>query len=110
MTRRDAFVSFALFAELAASARAADADVVLHDAQYLEEEYEASKIGWGHSSVDDAVAFSRAVGARQLVLFHHEPQRSDRALELVEARAREVSGPADTPPVVAREGMVFELA
>jgi hypothetical protein len=34
----------------------------------------------------------------------------DRALEVVEARARELSGPAETPPVVAREGMVFELA
>ncbi len=88
---------------------AAGADVVLHDAQYLDEEYQA-KIGWGHSSVGDAVAFSRAVGAGRLVLFHHEPQRSDRALESIGARAQELAGPDEVPPVVAREGMVFELA
>ena len=88
---------------------AAGADVVLHDAQYLDDEYDA-KIGWGHSSVGDAVAFSRAVGAGRLVLFHHEPQRSDRALEALGARAQELAGPDEVPPVLAREGMDFELA
>jgi ribonuclease BN (tRNA processing enzyme) len=88
---------------------AAGAHVVLHDAQYLDEEYEA-KIGWGHSSVGDAVAFYRAVEAGRLVLFHHEPQRSDRALEAIGTRAQELAGPGEVPPVVAREGMVFDLA
>jgi phosphoribosyl 1,2-cyclic phosphodiesterase len=83
-------------------------DLVLHDAQYLDEEYDA-KIGWGHSSVDDAVAFCRAVDANRLMLFHHDPDRSDRALELVQDRARELSGPDRHPPVLAREGMVIEL-
>src|ERR671916_629890 len=44
---------------------AAGVDVLLHDAQYFEDEYEA-RIGWGHSSVADAVAFTRTVGARRL--------------------------------------------
>jgi phosphoribosyl 1,2-cyclic phosphodiesterase len=94
---------------ISGGALAGGADVVLHDAQYLDEEYEA-KIGWGHSSVGDAVAFCRTVGAGRLVLFHHEPQRSDRALEAVGARAEELTGPGEVPPVVAREGMVLELA
>jgi phosphoribosyl 1,2-cyclic phosphodiesterase len=85
------------------------ADVVLHDAQYLDEEYGA-KVGWGHSSVADAVAFYRAVEAGRLVLFHHEPDRSDRALELLEARAGELAGSEQPPPLLAREGMVLELA
>jgi phosphoribosyl 1,2-cyclic phosphodiesterase len=85
------------------------ADLVLHDAQYLDEEYNA-KIGWGHSSVDDAVAFCRAVDARRLVLFHHEPERSDHALELLQARARELAEGEQLPPVLAREGMVLELS
>jgi phosphoribosyl 1,2-cyclic phosphodiesterase len=93
---------------ISGGALAAGADVVLHDAQYLDEEYEA-KIGWGHSSVDDAVAFCRAVDARRLVLFHHEPERSDSALELLQARARELTGGEQAPPVLAREGMVIEL-
>jgi ribonuclease BN (tRNA processing enzyme) len=80
----------------------------LHDSQYLEEEY-AAKIGWGHSSVADAVAFSRAVGAQRLMLFHHEPDRSDKGLELLLRRAHELAGPDQAPPVLAREGMLIEL-
>ena len=93
---------------ISGGALAAGADLVLHDAQYLDEEYSA-KIGWGHSSVDDAVAFCRAAGARRLVLFHHEPERSDHALELLEDRARELTEGDQLPPVLAREGMVIEL-
>ena len=81
---------------------------MLHDAQYLEEEYD-TRIGWGHSSVDQAVAFCRAVDARQLVLFHHDPDRSDRRLELLEERARDLSPPDRPPPILAREGMVIDL-
>jgi phosphoribosyl 1,2-cyclic phosphodiesterase len=93
---------------ISGGALAGGADLVLHDAQYLDEEYDA-KIGWGHSSVEQAVAFCRAVDAHRLVLFHHEPQRSDRELESLEARARTLSGGEQLPPVLAREGMVLEL-
>ena len=94
---------------ISAGALARGADVVLHDAQYLDAEY-GTRIGWGHSSVDAAVAFCAAVDARRLVLFHHEPERSDRGLELLEARARELTGPDRPPPVLAREGMVIDLS
>jgi len=93
---------------LSAGAIARNADVVLHDAQYTEEEY-GTKIGWGHSSVADAVAFSRAVGAGRLVLFHHEPDHSDGELEALERRARELAGADVEAPVLAREGMVLDL-
>jgi phosphoribosyl 1,2-cyclic phosphodiesterase len=92
---------------LSAGALARGADLVLHDAQYTEEEYRV-RIGWGHSSVADAAAFCRAVGAGRLVLFHHEPEHSDAALEALEEQAREVSGPDRAPPVLAREGMELE--
>ena len=87
---------------------AGDVDVLLHDAQYFDEEYEG-KIGWGHSSVADAVAFSRAVGARRLLLFHHEPAHSDADLERLEAHARSLDGGDGVQPTLAREGMVIEL-
>jgi ribonuclease BN (tRNA processing enzyme) len=80
----------------------------LHDAQYSQEEYD-ERIGWGHSSVADAVAYARAVGARSLLLFHHEPARDDTALELLEARARSLAGRDGVPPALAREGMSVEL-
>jgi len=92
---------------LSAGAIARGADYLLHDSQYLEDEY-PTKIGWGHSSVADAVAYSRAVGAERLVLFHHEPERSDQGLESLLSRARELAD-GDEPPVLAREGMEIEL-
>jgi phosphoribosyl 1,2-cyclic phosphodiesterase len=84
------------------------ADLLLHDAQYFDAEYD-ERIGWGHSSVTDAVAYAGAVGARRLVLFHHDPDHSDDALDRLEARARSLSGAAEAPPTLAREGMVVEL-
>jgi len=91
---------------ISGAAIAADADLLLHDSQFFEDEYEA-RIGWGHSSVADAVAFTRAVGARRLVLFHHEPSHSDSSLERLEKRAQELAG--KLAPTLAREGMAIEL-
>ena len=91
---------------ISAGALAQDADVVLHDAQYFEDEYD-DRIGWGHSSVAHAVRYCEAVGARRLVLFHHEPTHSDRDLERLEDRARELNDGID--PLLAREGMTIEL-
>jgi len=86
---------------------AADADVLFHDAQYSEEEY-VDRVGWGHSSVADAVAFTNAVRARRLVLFHHDPLHSDSLLEELEARARSLATNGATP-TLGHEGMVLEL-
>jgi len=87
---------------------AAGADVLLHDAQFFEDEY-AERVGRGHSSVADAVAFGRAVGAEQLVLFHHDPEHSDASLEQLEARAVSLSSANGSKPRLAHEGMVLEL-
>jgi phosphoribosyl 1,2-cyclic phosphodiesterase len=87
---------------------AADADLLLHDAQYSENEYE-ERIGWGHSSVADAVAFAETVDARRLLLFHHEPAHDDSSLEHLEAHARSLAGDAGVEPRLAREGMVLDL-
>jgi phosphoribosyl 1,2-cyclic phosphodiesterase len=87
---------------------AGDVDVLLHDAQYFEDEYEV-RIGWGHSSVADTVAFTRAVGARRLVLFHHEPRHDDCSLERLETRAQSLVGQNGAEVTLAREGMVVEL-
>jgi len=84
-------------------------DLLVHDAQYSEDEYQA-KVGWGHSSMEDAVAFKRAVGARRLVLFHHDPLHTDESLTALEERAQSLAGPDEDQPAIAREGMVLELA
>jgi phosphoribosyl 1,2-cyclic phosphodiesterase len=84
------------------------ADLLLHDAQYSDEEYE-ERIGWGHTSVADAVGFTQAVGARRLVLFHHEPLHTDELLARLEAHAQSLVARNEEQPTLAREGMVVEL-
>jgi phosphoribosyl 1,2-cyclic phosphodiesterase len=87
---------------------AAGADLLFHDAQYSEEEYE-THVGWGHSSIEDAVEFTRAVGARRLVLFHHEPRHTDDSLRTLEDHAQSLADGGEQAPRLAREGMVLEL-
>ena len=55
---------------------AAGADLLLHDAQYTSEEYQ-NKMGWGHSSIEDAGRFASIAGVKQVLFSHHDPYRSD---------------------------------
>jgi phosphoribosyl 1,2-cyclic phosphodiesterase len=84
-------------------------DVLLHDAQYTEEEYRA-RVGWGHSSVGDAVTFARIAGVRRLVLFHHDPRHSDSDLDDLLGRARDLWGQEGEAPILASEGMRIEVS
>jgi phosphoribosyl 1,2-cyclic phosphodiesterase len=85
------------------------ASVVIHDAQYTEQEY-PQKVGWGHSSIADAVAFARIAGAERLVLFHHDPMHGDAELERLLERAHELWDDAASPPELAFEGMSISLS
>ena len=69
-------------------ALAAGADVLIYDAQYLPEEYEAKKRGWGHSHWREAVNVVMESGAKELVLFHHDPDHSDACIDSVVKEAR----------------------
>lgn len=93
---------------ISGSGVAEDVDLLIHDAQYSAEEYE-ERVGWGHSSVDDAVAFADAVGVRRLLLFHHEPRHDDEILARLEQRARELRGDRNAQPTLAREGLVVAV-
>ena len=66
---------------------AAGADILIYDAQYTPEEYPA-KVGWGHSTWQAGAELARAAGVPQLVLFHHDPGRTDAQLAAIEAQAR----------------------
>jgi phosphoribosyl 1,2-cyclic phosphodiesterase len=59
---------------------AKDADLLFHDAEYTEAEY-ATKIGWGHSSMEDAIDLGKLCRVKKLALFHHDPMNSDLKLE-----------------------------
>jgi len=88
----------------------AGADLLIHDAQYTAEEYPA-KIGWGHSSVDYAVALGQHAGVKRVALTHHDPLRDDDALdhviEIVKARLRKQGSTLDV--FAAVEGQMVEV-
>ena len=64
------------------------ADVLIYDAQYLPEEYAAEKRGWGHSHWREAVNVVMESGAKELVLFHHDPDHTDVVIDKVVHDAR----------------------
>jgi phosphoribosyl 1,2-cyclic phosphodiesterase len=61
-------------------ALAADADLLIHDAQYTDDEY-GDHEGWGHSSFDQTFAFATVARAKRLVTFHHDPNHTDAVLD-----------------------------
>jgi phosphoribosyl 1,2-cyclic phosphodiesterase len=86
-----------------------DVDVLLHDSQFTEDEY-PERVGWGHSSVAHAVGFARKANVGRLILFHHDPDRTDAEVDRLTERATELwNGNGAAPPLAACEGMTIEL-
>jgi phosphoribosyl 1,2-cyclic phosphodiesterase len=71
---------------------AADADLLIHDGQYGTEEY-ACHCGWGHSSLEHALAFGTLAGVRQFVPFHHDPAHGDDEIDRLLAEAMDARPP-----------------
>lgn len=59
----------------------AGADLLIHDAQYTEEEYYRQYQDWGHSFMEYPIAAAARAGVKKLALFHHDPDRSDAKLD-----------------------------
>jgi CheY-like chemotaxis protein/phosphoribosyl 1,2-cyclic phosphodiesterase len=68
----------------------ADADLVIHDAQYTPEEYPSKKT-WGHSTYDYVVQIAAAAGVRRVALTHHDPSHDDQFVADIERRARSLA-------------------
>ena len=83
-------------------AMAKNADVLVYDAQYTPVEY-ATRQGWGHSTWLEAARIAEQAGVRQLVLFHHDPDRDDEAVRGIEDEARREFAAT----VAAHEGLVL---
>jgi phosphoribosyl 1,2-cyclic phosphodiesterase len=70
---------------------AKDGDLLIYDAQFTPEEYEgkqgASLIGWGHSTWLEGVKLAKAANVKRLVLFHHDPCRTDEMIREIEKEA-----------------------
>lgn len=88
----------------------AGADVIIYDSHFTDNEYlgengEISKSGWGHSTWQEGVKIVQAAGGERLVLFHHAPWRDDKQLKEIEQAAQEVY----SKTIMAQEGMVINL-
>lgn len=83
---------------------AADADVLIHDAQLLASEL-AAQAAFGHAAADYAVGLARRAGARHVVLFHHQPDRTDDALDGLANRF----AASPVPVTVAAEQTTLEI-
>ncbi len=85
-------------------------DVLILDSQYDRAEYE-THIGWGHGCLDDSVALALKAGVKKLILFHHDPDHSDKKIDEFVAYARRLVIKAKGKLIVeaAREGMTLRL-
>jgi len=88
----------------------AGVDVLIADCSYTRAEYPAKK-GWGHGTFDTSIQYARQAGAKVLFCTHHEPTRSDDALEaafkqVLQEHPRQAGDPDYR---LAREGDCYEF-
>jgi phosphoribosyl 1,2-cyclic phosphodiesterase len=84
------------------------ADVLIHDSQYTAAEYE-KHLGWGHSSFEHAINTAHKARVKKLILFHHDPNRTDAELEKLEQNyRRRIAGKTSMQVMMAREGLTLE--
>ncbi|WP_026098826.1 MBL fold metallo-hydrolase [Kamptonema formosum] len=84
------------------------ADILIYDATYTDEEYcseKSSKVGWGHSTWQEAVKVAKAAQVKKLVIFHHDPLHSDDFLD----RVGEQVAQQFPDSLIAREGLSLQL-
>jgi len=88
----------------------ARADLLIHDAEFSEEEYRTKKT-WGHSAYQDALRLSLEARVKQFGLFHHNQDRTDAAVEEIVQDCRRVIARHGSPLecFAVHEGMEIHL-
>lgn len=89
-------------------ALAEGADLLIHDAQYGDAEYERC-VGWGHSTLRRAIEFATLAETRRLVLFHHDPGHDDAMLDRMTTEAVAALQPG-FPVLAGTEGATFTMS
>ncbi len=87
-----------------------DADVLIHDSMYTDEEYER-RAGWGHSTFSQSLRLAEEGGVGRLLFFHHDPIRTDDELDTIVARVRDgaLARGCSVEIEAATEGMDVQL-
>lgn len=75
MHKHDGGMNFEDYVEFCAGA-----DLLIHDAEYDDEDYKKKKT-WGHSTYKDALRLAHEAGVKRLGLYHHNQERSDRQVD-----------------------------
>ncbi|MEY2476226.1 MAG: hypothetical protein QOG87_1541 [Actinomycetota bacterium] len=83
---------------------ASGADVLVHDAQHTIDEF-AIKRDWGHSAIEYAIGLGVEAGVGKVVLFHHDPPRTDDQLDAIVAAHQ--NHPVEV--IAAREGLLLDV-
>ena len=86
-----------------------DVDLLISDSMYTAEEY-PSKVGWGHGSFQSCIEMADRVNAMRIALTHHEPCRTDQALDSIKAQLLADYDHLSPEIIIAQEGMVIELS
>lgn len=83
-----------------------EADLLVHDCQYLPEEMELRR-GWGHSDLASVARLAMEAGVEKLLLFHHDPWRKDDGVAEMVSRVRAIvqSAGSNVQVDAARDGM-----
>jgi phosphoribosyl 1,2-cyclic phosphodiesterase len=86
------------------------ADLLVHDSQYTHKEYVTSRLNWGHSSFEWAINNAHKAGVKKLVLYHHDPERTDAELDsLAEQYRKSIHGKSGLELKIAREGETLTI-
>jgi phosphoribosyl 1,2-cyclic phosphodiesterase len=85
------------------------ADLVIHDSQYTEAEFE-TMADWGHSTEAYAVQVAGEAGAKRLMMFHHDPAHTDDQVDGMLQHARRTAAERHLAEVgAASEGLSVVL-
>jgi len=63
-------------------------DILIYDSQYERSQLQRDKKGWGHSTWEEGVDVCVECGVKELILFHHDPDSDDRAIDALQERAQ----------------------
>lgn len=87
---------------------ARDADVMIYDSTYTDDEYyseKSSKVGWGHSTWQEAVKVAKAANVKKLVIFHHDPLHCDQFMDGI----KDLTSKQFANSLVAWEGLTIDV-
>jgi len=87
-----------------------DADILVHDSQYTTQEIKTRQ-GWGHSDYQTTFEMAYKAGAKKLILFHHDPSRTDPEVKAIEVLCKDLANKKDSSMIIqaAKENSEIEL-